>query len=549
MNRGATGWLGFLFFIALVIVLWATLIIGEFKFRKPVPVQIHFLSVTGLRKGDDVRVDGVLFGKVKEIRLDPRGGVLVTAELDEKIDIYSDGQIFVEASSVLGGTRVAISRGSKPPAKELRQPIAGELRPGLDAIPEMAKKVEPSLTEAIQEVRNLVKGINEGKGTIGQLVTNPKLHDELTSTVQEARQAIGDARGTIAEARGALGKIKEIGETVQKAVEKLDKGEGPLPALLNDKQMTEKLNKTLDTVQETAGNLKAATDKINRGEGTLGKLLNDPGMGESLKNTVQSVEKSAKSIENITERIEKGPGTINKLIQDPELYDRAKDAIEDIDKVMGKAARAVVEIVGESKYFSDSEAQISKLGIKIRLSDARDFHGAMLEDKYFLVGASFMSFSKDGDIAYQELVESNENATYIKADVQLAYRIPWIFNRRVAVRAGLLEGKPGGGVDLFWDNWLFFHWPVNFTFEIRDAYNSVKDEDIDENISGPMMRVFAKVPIWTRKEGWLDILLGTIRVYGGMNRLGGDPEFMVGIGLEWPDDDIRSLVSLIGLAR
>lgn len=550
MKNGTTGWLGFFFFVALVIVLWATLIVGDIKFfRQPLPLRIHFPAAGGLRPGDDVRVDGLLFGKVKRIGLHETGGVLVEAELEGPVTLYQDARLFIEASSILGGTVLTITRGSTPPALDLKGVLPGRLRPDLGAIPESVQKVEPTLTEAIQEIRTLVKGINEGRGTIGQLVTSPRLHDELTAAVQEARQALGEARGTIAEARGALGKVREAGETVQKAVENLEKGEGLLPALLHDKPMADQLRRTLSTVQETAERLKGAAEKMDRGEGALGRLLNDAEMGESLKKTVQSLEKTARSLEHVTERIEKGPGTLHNLIQDPGLYDRARETVEDLDKVVGKAARAVVEIVGDSKYYGDTQVQISRLGMKIRLSDAREFHGAMLEDKYFYIGASFLSFNREGDVAYQELLEDGDDATYIKADVQLAYRVPWIFDRRLAVHAGLLEGKPGGGADLLWDDWLLFRWPVQFSFEIRDAYNSVEDEDIDENLRGPMMRAYVKVPLWTGSETWWERLLGAVRLYAGASRLGDDPDYMVGVGLEWPDDDIRSLVALLGLAR
>ncbi len=543
MNRGATGWLGFFFFVALVVVLYSTLIVGDIKlFHKPLPIQIRFPAAGGLRKGDDIRVDGMLFGKVKDIALHETGGVLVSGELDEAVTLYSDARIQVEPSSILGGTMVTIARGSAPPALDLGRPLEGHLRPGIEAIPEGFKRIEPSLTETIQEIRDLVRGVNEGRGTIGQLATSPRLHDELVATVQEARQVVSDARGAIA-------RIKEVGETVQRSVEKIEKGDGPLPALLNDRRMSEKLKETLDAVHETAGSLRSAAEKINSGDGTLGRLLNDKEMGESLKGAVHSIGNSARSIEKIAERIEKGPGTINRLIQDPELYDRAKQTVEDLDKVVGKAARAVVEIVGESKYYGESDAQVSKIGLKIRLSDARDFKGEMLEDKYFLIGASFMHFSREGEIVYKNLVEKDEDETIIKADVQLAYRIPWFLDRRITARAGLIEGRPGGGVDVDWDDWLLFSWPVRFTVEARDAYNHLDDEDIDEGIDGPLVRAFVKAPIWTRKEGWLDRLLGTVRVYGGFSRIGEDPEYVVGIGLEWPDDDIRSLVALLGLAR
>jgi len=77
----------------------------------------------------------------------------------------------------------------------------------------------------------------------------------------------------------------------------------------------------------------------------------------------------------------------------------------------------------------------------------------------------------------------------------------------------------------------------------------VDREDLDERIDGPVLRLFVKTPLWTRKESWVELLLSTVRLYGGVNRIGEDPEFLVGLGLEWPDEDLRTLVSLIGLAR
>ena len=90
---------------------------------------------------------------------------------------------------------------------------------------------------------------------------------------------------------------------------------------------------------------------------------------------------------------------------------------------------------------------------------------------------------------------------------------------------------------------------ITFSFEARDAYDDLDDEDIDEGFSGAMMRAYASMPLWTRRENWFELLLSTIRVYGGVNRIGRNEEAMVGIGLEWSDDDIRTLVGLFSVLR
>ena len=63
------------------------------------------------------------------------------------------------------------------------------------------------------------------------------------------------------------------------------------------------------------------------------------------------------------------------------------------------------------------------------------------------------------------------------------------------------------------------------------------------------MRAYVRVPLWVRKDNWFENLLSIVRVYAGVNRLGKDQEFMAGLSLDWPDEDIRTLIGLIGTAR
>ncbi|HEX7899672.1 MAG TPA: MlaD family protein [Planctomycetota bacterium] len=527
--KGAA-WLGFFFFVALVLLGFATLLVGDLSslFESSVFIDVHFEKVQGLRERDDVRVDGVLFGKVHKMDLHPSSGVVVRLRLQRPVAIYADGQIEVDASSVLGGSYVAIKRGSKAPEQNPAI-FAGKNKPGLDEFGAIASENRENFHQLIANLKDVSAALKGSQGSIGKALNTDELHKKVTEAVDEIRKT-GET---------AQKEIKRVGDNLEKITEKLDKGQGPVPALLNDKKMTEKVERTLTEVETAATNLRKVSEKIDHGDGVLAKLVNDKEMGERLKRTVENVERTSESLRQITGKLEAGEGSIGRLLQDDELYEKARRTLEDVDNTLGRAARSILEVVIDSKMYFDSEVSISRLGVRISPAD----------DKFFYAGAAFMSFNGEGEVLFDEFEDVNSTATEIKGELQVGYRIPWFLDKRITVRAGLLEGRPGGAVEFRWDEWLFINHPVEITFEARDAYNDVEEDEIDEEIDGPMLRVFAKMPLWTRKANWFELLLSTIRLYGGVSRIGEAPEGMVGLGIEWPDSDFRALIGLIGIAR
>lgn len=531
MNRGM--WLGFLFFVALVILGFATLLIKNVSFLgHPQTLNIHFERAQGLRPGSDVRVDGILFGRVEEVQLHPQSGVRVKIKVNEPVVLYQDAEILVESSSVLGGNIVSIRRGSKPPALILTEELAGKSRGGLEEVGDLATDNRENLRQLIANMKDLSQSLKDGQGTVGKLLKSDELHKEAVDTLKTARETVTEAKA----------EIKKVGDNLtdltKKVSEKLDKAEGPLGAALNDKKMTEKIDRILSNVEDTSKNLKDITDNVKKNEGALGRMINDKEMGDKLKSTIDNVERTSESLKNVGTKLEAGEGTVGRLLQDEELYENAKQTLSDVDKFFARASRSVVEFVSDYQSFHGTKSSTTHIGIRIGPD----------EDKYFQAGAALMSFDKTGKILFDKQAD-NENQSIFKADLILAYRAPWLFDRHVTVRAGLMEGKPGGGVDIDWSDWGLFSYPVRFTFEARDAYNSVERENIDEQIAGPMMRSYMRVPLWVRKDNWFESLLSLVRVYAGVNRIGKDQEFMGGVSIDWPDEDIRTLVGLIGTAR
>jgi phospholipid/cholesterol/gamma-HCH transport system substrate-binding protein len=530
MNRGM--WLGFLFFVALVILGFATLLVKNWNpFGHPQHLTIHFERAMGLREGSDVRVDGLTFGRVEDVTLHPKAaGVRVLVRLDQPIALFQDAEIMIESSSVLGGNIVSIRRGSKPPALILSEELAGKTRGGLEDVGDLATDNRENLKQLIQNLKDLSQALKDGQGTVGKLLKSDELHKEAVETI-----------------RGAREEIKKVGDSVNdnitkltgKITEKLDRAEGPAGALLNDKKLTEKLDRIVANVEETSKNLKDITDSVKKGDGALGKMVNDKEMGEKLKSTIDNVERASESIKNVGSKLESGEGTVGRILQDDELYESARRTLDDVDRFFARASRSVTEVVTDYQTFPGQKENIAHLGIRIGPD----------EDKYIYLGAAAMSLDKTGPILFKDQINHDENATIWKGELQLAYRAPWLLDRHLTVRAGLFEGKGGGALDFTWEDWGAFSYPVRLTFEARDAYNSVPREDIDEQIAGPMMRLWARLPLWVRRDNWFESLLSIVHVDIGINRLTKNQEFMAGLSLDWPDEDIRTLVGFVGTAR
>jgi phospholipid/cholesterol/gamma-HCH transport system substrate-binding protein len=529
MNRGM--WLGFIFFVALVILGFITLLLKNVNFLgHPVKLSIHFERAQGLRPGSDVRVDGILFGRVDAVALHPhQSGVRVVVKLNEKVTLFQDAEIFVESSSVLGGNIVSIFRGSRGKPLNLDEELPGKSRPGLEEVGDLANENRENLKKLIENLKDVSQSLKDGQGTVGKLLKSDELHKDLVDTLKGARDAIADART----------EIKKVGELTTKLSDKLDKGEGPAVALLNDKKMTEKLDRIVTNVEETSKNLKEITESVKKGEGALGKMVNDKEMGEKLKTTIDNVERASESIKNIGGKLETGEGSVGKLLQDDELYEQARRTLDDIDKFFGRASRAVIEIAGDYKDYPRTQLTVTKLGIRIGPD----------EDKYFQAGGAILGLNKDGSIQFRRQIDNNENDAVFKPEILLAYRAPWLLDRHLWVRAGFIEGKPGGSLQFTWDDWGAFTYPLQLTLEGRDTYRSVERERIDEELSRPMLRAYLRAPLCIRKETWLETLLSTVHLTAGVNRIGSRPEFLVGMSVEWPDEDIRTLVGLIGTAR
>lgn len=271
-----------------------------------------FANLKGLKSGDEIRMAGVKIGSITTTRLAAHR-VEALLSVDPDVQIPNDAVASVEQSSLLGSNYLAVTFGT-PGGSLLKDQDEIKTRPTIDLsevitqLGAVGNKIEqvldgvsksfngggengnlfskldklvdqngPKLTETISNLQDITSKIRNGDGTIGRLVNDPKLHDDLVATVGEIKQAADDARTFMNDAKGIVGDVKS--------------GKGTLGVLLYD-------DATANNLKVTVSNVRAMSDKIARGEGTLGKLISDDGLYLNAQSTLKKADRALDSLDD-----------------------------------------------------------------------------------------------------------------------------------------------------------------------------------------------------------------------------------------------------------
>lgn len=294
----------FLLGLALTWVTFETLRGGKIFKDQGYNIIAGFETLKELKDGDEVRMAGVKIGEVEKTRLAGRRAEAVL-RINHDVKIKSDATATIIMAGLIGTNYIGIDLGTDAAPElrdgaEIKTKSTADLNSVMSQIGDLGKKLEGALGNLsgslsgdgkggpgiIQKVDQLVtenreniqktttnlqaitEKVNKGEGTLGKLINDPKLHDDLLATLSDIKKGAADARNFLANAQAIVDEVKA--------------GKGTLGALVFDQ-------KAGDDLKASIANFRNVSDKISRGEGTLGKLLND----DSLLRDAQAIMKKA----------------------------------------------------------------------------------------------------------------------------------------------------------------------------------------------------------------------------------------------------------------
>ena len=157
----------------------------------------------------------------------------------------------------------------------------------------LIQKVEGLVTENREKIgatmtnlQQITDKVNKGEGTLGKIVNDPKLHDELVATVDEIKSSAAQAKSFVTNAQAIIDQVKS--------------GKGTIGTLVFD-------DKAGDDLKASIATLRAVSDKISRGEGTLGKMSTNDDLYTNMNKTLESVNATSLEMKNLMADLKANP--------------------------------------------------------------------------------------------------------------------------------------------------------------------------------------------------------------------------------------------------
>jgi phospholipid/cholesterol/gamma-HCH transport system substrate-binding protein len=290
-----------------ILVAIAIMIITMFKLGEAANLFTHRYDLItyvkdgkGLTRGGSVTIDGQVVGDIKAIEFlpvsnDTTRNLKITLEVDQRLQsqVRGDSRAAIITLGLLGDKVLNISSGT---AK------FNALRPG-DVIPlasaldydEVIAQAGTAVTEFVgltRDLRAISGDIVRGDGTMGQLVTNRSLYDQLTATLKQTN----DLMARLQNPNGTVGKLIDDPSLYQNLV-------------------------------VAVASLDSLTTRLNSNQSSVGKLLRD----DSLYGHIVGVTVGADSL---VHNLAGGKGFAGKMLRDDQLYDQLLKAVTDLNVIL-----------------------------------------------------------------------------------------------------------------------------------------------------------------------------------------------------------------------
>lgn len=302
---------GAVILVAIIVVAIAILKLGQSAhlFTKRYQLVSFVPNTAGLRVGGQVTVAGQLAGSVKSIEFlpvdsDTMTNLEIIIEIDKSVQpqVRRDSEAKLKTLGLLGDKVFDISPGT-PRFAELQDGDTLKLGEALDyeaVLVQASGALDQvvSLTGSLQKVAN---GVVQGEGTMGQLLTNKSLYQNLNSTLASTNTLMARLQNP----RGTVGQ------------------------LLNDPTLYNNLNRVLSSADTLVAQLGGGVRSSN---GTLGKLLRDDELYNRLVSTVTGMD-------TVVSAMSRGNGTMRKLFTDDELYNQLLTSVRSLNEVLTDVRR------------------------------------------------------------------------------------------------------------------------------------------------------------------------------------------------------------------
>lgn len=288
-------------FILLGVTIFAVGILvlgGQRKsFVQSVHVKAIFHDIGGLSKGDNVWYSGVKVGTIKSVTFINHSEIEILMNIDKasRQFIHKDAKAKISSDGLVGNKIIALAGGSaNVPAIEDGDIIKVETSISTDEIMNTLQVNNKSLVEITSNLKAITGKIMKGEGSIGKLVNDDAIYNDLQSTMATLRKTAANTEMLTEGLAGYTAKLHSKGTLAND--------------LVTDTLVFQKLRATVSQMENIAQgvdsvvlNLRDASvgvkDNLRSPNSPAGVLLNDQKTAASLKQTISNLESSTEKLD------------------------------------------------------------------------------------------------------------------------------------------------------------------------------------------------------------------------------------------------------------
>jgi phospholipid/cholesterol/gamma-HCH transport system substrate-binding protein len=276
--------IGSLFFII------AIYFIGNKKdmFNETIQISAVFKNVNGLQHGNNVRFSGINVGTVKKIIIVNDSLIKVDMLIEEDIasHIKKDAMASIGSDGLVGNMIVNIIPGKK--SNEMVKDgdvILSENKASTDEILNIINSTSKNAKLITDNLVKITNQINSRKGTIGMLINDTVMSDDLKQTIYNLKVTTQSTSKSMANLNKIITDLNNKDNVVGALKDTLT-GRKIKMIIVNLEKSSEQINKTITNLKD--------------GKGALNYLSNDPKLVKQIDSTMINLNQaSSKLNENL----------------------------------------------------------------------------------------------------------------------------------------------------------------------------------------------------------------------------------------------------------
>ncbi len=283
---------GLFLFIGLLFLIGGILMVGNLNetFKRKMKVVSLFDDVSGLQPGNNVWFSGVKIGTVSKIQFYGKSqvGVIMRIDTKDKQYIRKDSKVKIGADGLIGNKILVIYGGtSRSPEVEEGDTLSVEKTFSSEDMINTLQENNKNVLEITNDFKSISKKMANGEGTIGKLLNDKSIYDNINSATNSLQNASAKAQKLMASLEQFSSGLNKEGTLANELVTDTIVFNSLKESVLNLQQISDTASVFIAELKEAGGNTKTP----------VGVLLHDEEAGANLKQMIKNLDSSSKKLE------------------------------------------------------------------------------------------------------------------------------------------------------------------------------------------------------------------------------------------------------------